>query len=118
MSPCPIVEKNNSLTDIPVKSRFFLAFWQKPRHEVSSSVIHTHLPPLPTPQLQADHAQCRPVHRGSGYICIALGTVGDTRVCQTKVLPSRINCIVFRARCKMTTQGTLFKECQDATAEH
>lgn len=26
MSPCPIIEKNNSLTEIPVNSGFFLAF--------------------------------------------------------------------------------------------
>lgn len=78
MSPCPIVEKNNSLTEIPVNNGFFLVFGQNPRREVSSSVIHTHLLPLSTPQCHTNHTQRRPVQWGSGCICIALGT--DTSV--------------------------------------
>lgn len=80
MSPCPLVKKNNSLTEIPGNCGFLLAFGQNPTHQVYSSVTHTHLPPslpLPTPQLHTDHAQCRPLQQGLGCMCTALDTVGD-----------------------------------------
>lgn len=44
---------------------------------------------------------------------MVLGSMENTRICQTKMPLIKISCIICRTQCKMKVLGSLFKTCQE-----